>query len=97
MKHSGLRPLSAQNSHRPTERIVMLLDNGESNSYSSSRTQIWMKPDNNNGISHDNCTHFCAHLDIIIIIIIIIITAVKFSLGGSSVYNSTDKTNTKYT
>ena len=36
--------------------------------------------------------------DIIIIIIIIIITAIGFSLGGSSPYSSTDKSNkNKYT
>ena len=31
-----------------------------------------------------------------IIIIIIIITAIEFSLGGSSPYTSTDKTNNKH-
>jgi len=36
-------------------------------------------------------------LIIIIIIIIIIITAVELSLGSSSPYTSTDKTNNKYT
>jgi len=39
-----------------------------------------------------------AYRVIIIIIIIIIITAIELSLGGSSPYNSTDKTNkNKYT
>ena len=43
-------------------------------------------------------TNFQTAMHIIIIIIIIIINATEFSLGGSSPYTSTDKTNkNKYT